>query len=155
MKHEETCTPDMGIFGAILATGLALFIGICVLSPYFFKRENKFYLVMAKSERGYIKRILVSGFPPFLTDAISGIVMSTYFISVEKIYFGHVISLSGGLFVLIPTAFLLSSLFEMIGVWCAYPTSEFIVSLIGAALYFVSIKKSKTTESKNDIVSRE
>ncbi len=267
---------DMGIFGAILATGLAPLISIGVLSPYFFKRENKFHLVMAKPDWGYIKKILTSGFPPFLTEASSGIVMflfnfiilrisgnigvasfgvvsvislvvtaiftglsqgaqpiisknhgenkpkntkellsysllvalilsltiylviffnassltsifneeknetlqtlaetglklyfiatpfigfnivmSTYFISVEKAYFGHVISLSRGLFVLIPTAFLLSSLFEMIGVWCAYPTSEFIVSLIGAALYIVSIRKSKIAESKNDIVSRE
>ncbi len=77
--------------------------------------------------------------------------MSIYFISSEKAYFWHIVSLSIGPIVLIPTAFLSSSPFDMIGVWCAYPTSESIVFLIGVALYFVSIKKSKTLEPENDI----
>ncbi len=148
MKHEETCAPDMGIFGVILATGLALLISICVLSPYFFKRENKLHLIRAKPEWKYIRRGLTSGFPSFLTEASSGIVMSIYFISSEKAYFWHIVSLSIGPIVLIPTAFLSSSPFDMIGVWCAYPTSESIVFLIGVSLYFVSIKKAKPQSSK-------
>ena len=247
---------DMGIFGAIFATGLAPLISIGVLSPYLFKRKNRFRFVRSKPQGICIREILSSGFSPFLTEATSGIVMflfnfiilritgnigvaafgvisvislvviamytglsqgvqpmishhygaknsenvrailkyamitmlvlsgfiyaviffgasgltaifnsensqtlqslaesglklyfaacpfigfnivlATYFISTEKPLYAQIISLSRGFFVLIPMAFLLSALFRMTGVWCAYPASECIAALIGIVLY--------------------
>ena len=35
----------MGIFGAILATGLAPVISISVLSPYFIRKKNRFHFM--------------------------------------------------------------------------------------------------------------
>ncbi len=255
---------NAGIFGAILATGLAPLISLCVLSPYLIARKNKFHLVKAKPQWSYAKEIVSSGFPPFLTEASSGIVMflfnfivlrisgnigvasfgvvsvvslvvvavftglsqgaqpvisshhgankpenvrtllvytllaasflsaaiysviffnasgltsvfnsgnnatlqsyaenglklyfiacpfigfnivmSTYFISIEKPLFGQIISLSRGLIVLMPVAFLLSFLFAMNGVWCAYPASELIVATIGFVMYLVNQKQAK------------
>ncbi len=66
---------DMGIFGAIFATGLAPVISICVMSPYLIKRKNKFHVVKSKPSGTSVKEILSSGFSPFLTEATSGIVM--------------------------------------------------------------------------------
>ena len=66
---------DMGIFGAILATGLAPLISICVLSPYLILRKNKFHFVLSKPSFKAIGNIFSSGFSPFLTEATSGVVM--------------------------------------------------------------------------------
>ncbi len=256
---------DMGIFGAILATGLAPIISICVLSPYLIKRKNKFHFVKSKLYGKFVKEILSSGFSPFLTEATSGIVMflfnfiilritgnigvaafgvitvislvvvamytglsqgaqpvmssnhgakndenvksvlkyslitmlilsciiytivffgaasltsifnseknqtlqslaetglklyfiacpfigfnivmATYFISTEKPLYAQIISLSRGFVVLIPMAFLLSTLFKMTGIWCAYPASECIVAISGIFLYVIN--KRNTTQ---------
>lgn len=69
------------------------------------------------------------------------IVLSTYFISTERPVPAQIISLLRGFFILVPTAFLLSALWEMTGVWCAYPLTEFIVALFGGILYITSKKR--------------
>lgn len=66
---------DMGIFGAVLATGLAPLISICVLSPYLILKKNKFHFVLSKSSFQTTRNIFSSGFSPFLTEATSGVVM--------------------------------------------------------------------------------
>ena len=252
---------DMGIFGAIFATGLAPIISICVLSPYLIKRKNNFHFVKSKPNKTFIKEIISSGFSPFLTEATSGVVMflfnfiilriegnigvaafgivsvvslvvisfytgltqgaqpimssnygsrnfqnikiilkytlitmlisscliyatiffgsseltsifnseknqilqilaeyglklyfiacpfigtnivlATYFISTEKPLYAQIISLSRGFIVLIPITFLLSYLFKMTGVWCAYPITECIVSIIGLIIFVITKK---------------
>lgn len=68
------------------------------------------------------------------------IVIATYFTSTERPRPAQVISLLRGFLVLIPMAFLLSALFKMTGVWCAYPLTEFIVAWIGLTFY-ISIKR--------------
>ena len=55
-----------------------------------------------------------------------------------KICYAQIISLARGFFVLIPIAFLLSVLFQMTGVWCAYPMSECIVAIMGLVLYIIN-----------------
>ncbi len=253
---------DMGIFGAIFATGLAPVISLAVLSPYFIRRKNKFHFIKSAPHGNSIWAITSCGVPPFLTEVTSGIVMflfnfiilrlegnvgvaafgvitvislvvvaiytglsqgiqpiisrnhgeknganvksilryamvtmliisgviysiiyfcapqlahifnseknevlqslavnglklyfiacpfiglnivlSTYFISTERPAPAQVISLSRGFFILVPMAFLLSSLFKMTGVWCAYPATECIVALIGIMIYILSRKK--------------
>lgn len=59
------------------------------------------------------------------------IILSTTLICTEDVFFAQIISILRGFVVLVPCAFLLSSLFEMIGVWCAYPLSEVTVSCVG------------------------
>ncbi len=259
---------DMGIFGAIFATGLAPIISVCVLAPYLIKRKNKFHFIKSKFIGTFVKEILSSGFSPFLTEATSGIVMflfnfiilringnigvaafgvisvvslvviamytglsqgvqpvisknygaknnenvkktlkyglitmlilsgviyavaffgasrltsifnsekdqtlqllaekgfklyfiacpfigfnivlATYFISTEKTLYAQIISLSRGFIVLIPLAFLMSYLFKMTGVWCAYPTSECTVAVIALILYIIN-EHNKNRQNK-------
>lgn len=66
---------NMGIFGAIFATGLAPLISITVLSPYFIKRKNNFHFLKSAPCGRHLSQILSSGASPFLTEATSGIVM--------------------------------------------------------------------------------
>lgn len=66
---------NMGIFGAILATGLSPIISIIVLSPYFIMKKNSFHFIKTAPRKIYLSGILSSGVSPFLTEITSGIVM--------------------------------------------------------------------------------
>ncbi|MGI6182013.1 MAG: MATE family efflux transporter [Agathobaculum sp.] len=255
---------DMGIFGAIFATGLAPIISILILSPYFWKKKNHFHIVPLKAEAHIVREIVSSGTSPLLTEATSGIVMllfnfimlrlagnigvaafgivtvislvtvaiytglsqgvqpllskyhgfqnehhvaaifqkamitmlllsgviyciiffgadalaavfnsegdallqqyaviglkiyfiacpfmgfnivmSTYFISTERPGPAQIISLLRGFFLLIPFAFLLSYLFQMTGVWAAYPATECAVCIVGIFLYRAFVKRRR------------
>ncbi len=65
----------MGIFGAILATGLAPIISIVVLSPYFIKKKNGFHFIKSMPDVRKLREIISSGVPPFVVEISSGIVM--------------------------------------------------------------------------------
>lgn len=255
---------DMGIFGAIFATGLAPIISLLTILPYILKRKNGFHLTRIKVDLESILEIISKGFTAFITEATSGIVMlvfnllilgisgnlgvaafgivsvislvviaiytglsqgiqpiishyygkkdketlekilkyglltqiflsliiyltiyfgrelfasfyneegniilqryaseglvlyflacpfiginivtSTFFASTEKIKFSQIISLSRGVIVLVPVAFLMAKNFKLNGVWLSYPFSEILVSLISIFLIWKNLIKSK------------
>ena len=68
------------------------------------------------------------------------IVVSVYFTSTEWPLPAHIISLMRGFIVIIPMAFLLSSIAGIIGVWSSFPATELIVSLIGAIIFLLGLK---------------
>lgn len=246
----------MGIFGAILATGLAPVISMMILSSYFICKKNGFHFINASLSLKIMSKIASSGIPPFVTELTSGVVMllfnfiilrltgntgvaafsiitvislvvialytglsqgiqplfsssygagnthnvkalrryamitmlllsaliyftiffyapqlasifnteqnqvlqnlavtglklyflacpfigfnmvtATYFTSTERPRPAQMISLLRGGFILIPIAFLLSSLLNMTGVWCAYPVTELIVMIVSVGFY--------------------
>ena len=251
----------MGIFGAILATGLAPVISIAVLSPCLISKRNGFHFMKSVSDAKKVRNIMSSGIPPLVTEVSSGIVMflfnfiilrlagnigvaafgvvtvislvviaiytglsqgiqpiisqnygkgnaadvktilkyamrtvfllscviyaaiffgaspiasvfnsegnetlQTFAITGMKLYFlacpfigfnivtstyfsstgrprpSQIISFLRGLFVLVPMAFLLSAILKMTGVWCAYPLTECIVTIIGMSFYALTEK---------------
>lgn len=69
------------------------------------------------------------------------IIIAMYFISTELPRPAHIISLLRGFFVIIPMAFLLAFIAKIGGVWCAFPTTELLVSIVGILLYRISKKK--------------
>ncbi|WP_367566206.1 MATE family efflux transporter [Lacrimispora sp.] len=69
---------EMGIFGAVLATGLAPVISMIILSPFFFQRKNHFNLVKFDFSGQRISRIFSSGLPSLITEVSSGIVMIVF-----------------------------------------------------------------------------
>ncbi|MDL2276483.1 hypothetical protein LJC02_02400 [Breznakia sp. OttesenSCG-928-G09] len=77
----------------------------------------------------------------FLGSIFAGynIVLSTYYTSTENPRPAHIISLLRGVILVIPIAFLLSSTAGMLGVWCVFPLTEFLVS--GVALRFYHLNK--------------
>lgn len=76
---------DMGIFGAIFATGLSPVISIFVILPYLIKRKNGFNFAKTFLKSKYVCKILSCGIPPFLTEATSGIVMFLFNFIILKI----------------------------------------------------------------------
>lgn len=65
----------MGIFGAILATGLAPVISMGVLSSYFIRKKNCFRFVKTLPDMKVMSGIVSSGVPPLVTELTSGVVM--------------------------------------------------------------------------------
>lgn len=63
------------------------------------------------------------------------IVTATYFTSTECPLLTQVISFLRGFFFLVSMAFLLSTILNMTGIWCAYPLTECIVTVVGIRFY--------------------
>lgn len=68
----------MGIFGAVLATGLAPVVSMMILSPHFIRRKNGFHFVKCRMTVVRSVGILSSGFPSFVTEVSSGVVMIVF-----------------------------------------------------------------------------
>ncbi len=94
-----------------------------------------------------LQQIAVSGLKwyfisiPFVGYNIN---LGTFFTSIEKALPAHILSILRGLILIIPMAFLLSALWEMTGVWLAYPVTEFLTALLG----FVMVNRENKQKGK-------
>lgn len=69
----------MGIFGAVLATGLSSMTSILMMLPHWLQRKNSFHLsAKTKIRACFIKQTLSLGFPSLIAQLSSGIVMITF-----------------------------------------------------------------------------
>ena len=68
----------MGIFGAVLATGLAPIISMLILSPHFIRKKNRFHLRWCRPSGRLMAGIISGGVPSLVTEVSSGIVMIVF-----------------------------------------------------------------------------
>lgn len=68
----------MGIFGAVLATGLASVISLFILSKHWITKQNQFHLVRTNPSFRLTGTIISLGAPSFITEMASGIVMIVF-----------------------------------------------------------------------------
>ena len=66
---------QMGIFGAVLATGLAPVISMLILSPHFLRKKSQFHFSKCRPQGRLAVGILSSGVPSLVTEVSSGVVM--------------------------------------------------------------------------------
>ena len=69
---------QMGIFGAVLATGLAPGISMLILLPHRLKKNNHFYLIKTTPHVKITQTIFSLGFPSLVTEVSSGIVILVF-----------------------------------------------------------------------------
>lgn len=69
---------DMGIFGAVFATGLAPIISLMILSGYFFKKKHRFHLIRCPFSPDACKHLAATGAPSLVTELSSGIVIIVF-----------------------------------------------------------------------------
>lgn len=69
---------QMGIFGAIFATGLSPVISIVMMLPHWLRKKNTFHLTKTKVSAYIIKQDLSLGFPSLIAQLSSGIVMIVF-----------------------------------------------------------------------------
>ena len=68
----------MGIFGAVLATGLAPVFSLLILSPHLIRRKNQFHFTRCKAEYRIFLEELSLGIPSLVGEMSSGIVMIVF-----------------------------------------------------------------------------
>lgn len=68
----------MGIFGAVLATGIAPMVSMLILSTFFLKKRNHFHFLRCGVFQKRAVSILSSGLPSLITEVSSGIVMIVF-----------------------------------------------------------------------------
>lgn len=93
-----------------------------------------------------LQEIAVTGLKLYFISALFvgyNIVLSTFFTSIERAFPAHILSILRGLVFVIPTAFLLSYLWKMTGVWLTYPATEILVALLGFVIYKNEYRKEK------------
>lgn len=93
-----------------------------------------------------LQSIAVTGLKLYFTSAPFvgfNIILAVFFTSMEKGLPAHILSVLRGFALIIPLAFVLSSLLGMTGVWITYPITEFLVALLGFVIY------KKQTERKS------
>lgn len=69
---------NMGILGAVLATGASPVISMMVMAPYWVRRENGFHAVRARWNARIAGQELSLGFPSLIGQVSSGIVMIVF-----------------------------------------------------------------------------
>lgn len=69
---------QMGIFGAVLATGLAPVISILTLLPHIMKKNHHFRFIKCRFSINQSSSMLACGFPSLVTELSSGIVMIVF-----------------------------------------------------------------------------
>lgn len=69
---------DMGIFGAVLATGLAPIISLCILSTHVLKKKNKFKLCKTHLTARFTTDTASLGFPSLIAEVSSGVVIIVF-----------------------------------------------------------------------------
>ena len=80
------------------------------------------------------------------------IIISVYFTSTERPLPAHIISLLRGFIVIIPMAFLLSSVGKILGVWCAFPATELLVAITGFIFWAFISKSRKAVKQQSDVI---
>ncbi len=68
----------MGIFGAVLATGLAPIISMAILAPFFARGRNRFHLARGPLPARRAGAIVSGGVPSLIAEVSSGIVMIVF-----------------------------------------------------------------------------
>lgn len=66
---------NMGIFGAVLATGFSPICSLLILSTYKLKKQNQFHIIKTNLRPDTSRSILSLGFPSLVTEVSAGIVM--------------------------------------------------------------------------------
>jgi Na+-driven multidrug efflux pump len=69
---------NLGIFGAVFATGLAPLISLGILSPFFLRRRNTFYPVPCRPSPSLVGLCTGAGIPSLVTEVSSGVVMIVF-----------------------------------------------------------------------------
>ncbi len=123
---------------------------IAIYSTIFIFSENIVQLFNSQNNL-QMQHIAVYGMKLyFIATLFAGIniVFCIFFTSIEKVVLAHILSLLKGLILIIPMAFLLSTLWGITGVWLCYAVTECIVTIIAIMFYF-HIKKYKKQAQTN------
>lgn len=121
-----------------------LVISVVIYTFVFFGAEH-IANIFNSEHNALLQSIATTGLKIYFTACVFAgfnIVMAVYFTSTEYARPAHIISVLRGFIIIIPMAFLLSSIGKMIGVWFVFPITELIVAFIALTLYLLGKRKT-------------
>ena len=92
-----------------------------------------------------LQKISVNGLRIYFTAFIFvgyNIITCVYFSAMDKAKPSFIISILRGFIFIMPSIFILSSLFNMTGVWLSFPTAEILTSIF-SLIFFINFNKHK------------
>lgn len=113
-----------------------IFFGAAPIANLFNSEENE--LLQKIATNGLKLYFIACPFAGF------NLILSVYFTSTGQGLPAHILSLLRGFVLIIPMAFLLSAFAQLTGVWCTFPLTEFLVCLLGIAMYLHTRRKSQS-----------
>lgn len=116
---------------SMLCISILIYAGTFFLAP-------QISSVFNKEQNEILQRIAVKGLRLYFTACPFvgfNIIISTYFTSTARPLPANLISVLRGFVIIIPLAFLFAAIWKMTGIWCAFPCTEWIVSMIGILFY--------------------
>lgn len=131
----------MLIFSVLIYTGV--FFGASQIAAVFNSENNE--MLQSIATQGLRLYFLACPFAGF------NVILSMYFTSTEQSNPANVISLLRGFVVIIPMAFLLSAVWKIQGVWCAFPATELLVAAVGAVLFTVINNRKKHAQPRQPL----
>ena len=126
-------------YAVILSTSISIFVYIIT---YLF--ANEITSVFNRDNIEELQRISVNGLRIYFTAFIFvgyNIITCVYFSSRDKAKQAFIISILRGFIFIMPSIFILSSIFNMTGVWLSFPVAEILTSIF-AFIFFINKNKS-------------
>ena len=146
---EENRRQTQTVLRYAMTTMLAL---SCVIYLCIFVFTQPIIAAFNSENHAELQQIAISGLRLYfisITFVGYNIILATFFTSIEKAVPAHILSVLRGFILIIPLAFLLSYMWGITGVWLAYPATEILVMLLGAALY--KNKSANKKSRRNDV----
>ncbi|WP_455145296.1 MATE family efflux transporter [Brachyspira pilosicoli] len=121
-------------YAVILSTSISFLVYIIT---YLF--ANEITLIFNRDNIEELQRISVNGLRIYFTAFIFvgyNIITCVYFSSRDKAKQAFIISILRGFIFIMPSIFILSSVFDMTGVWLSFPTAEILTSIF-SLIFFI------------------
>ena len=125
-------------YAVILSSSIAVLVYI-VTSVF----ANEITLLFNRDNNFELQKISVHGLYLYFTAFLFvgyNIVTCVYFSAMDKAKPAFIISILRGFIFIMPSIFILSSVFNMIGVWLSFPIAEIFTSII-ALIFFINNNK--------------
>ncbi|MBW5399470.1 MATE family efflux transporter [Brachyspira pilosicoli] len=133
-------------YAVILSTSISIFVYIIT---YLF--ANEITSIFNRDNIEELQRISVNGLRIYFTAFIFvgyNIITCVYFSSRDKAKQAFIISILRGFIFIMPSIFILSSIFNMTGVWLSFPVAEILTSIF-AFIFFINSRNKLISNINN------
>lgn len=133
-------------YAVILSTSISIFVYIIT---YLF--ANEITSIFNRDNIEELQRISVNGLRIYFTAFIFvgyNIITCVYFSSRDKAKQAFIISILRGFIFIMPSIFILSSIFNMTGVWLSFPVAEILTSIF-SFIFFINSRNKLISNINN------
>ena len=138
--NNETNINKIYKYSIILSASISIVVYIIT-----FVFANEITSIFNRDNIEELQKISVNGLRIYFTAFIFvgyNIITCVYFSAMDKAKPSFIISILRGFIFIMPSIFILSSLFNMTGVWLSFPTAEIFTSIF-SFIFFINFNKQK------------